>query len=147
MQKAKNGELKFIKINIDKYKISCYPLSNQTNPFSRLAGKEVKQMNKSKNHWLFVMVTSCLLGNTLLGPLGALQASPAAGKASEQVLVSINKADASELESIRGIGPMLAQRIVQFRESNGRFEHLEDLTRVPGIGPAKLEKIKDQITL
>jgi competence protein ComEA len=63
------------------------------------------------------------------------------------VSVSINKADAVELESIKGIGPMLAQRILDYRAANGPFKQLEDLVQVPGIGQGKFEKIKSQLSL
>ena len=102
---------------------------------------------KQRKRWLLVLLTGSLLGGSLFGSLGRLQAAPVPARVSEQALVNVNKANAQELESIRGIGPMLAQRIIQFRETNGRFEHLEDLVKVPGIGQAKLERIKSQITL
>ena len=65
----------------------------------------------------------------------------------QSAMVSINKANAEELQSLRGIGPSLADRIVKYRESNGRFEKVEDLTKVTGIGDAKFQHIKDQVTL
>ena len=100
-----------------------------------------------KNRWLLAVLCSSILGSSLLGSLEALHAAPALQKGAEQVSVSINKANATELETVRGIGPLLAQRIIKDREANGRYEHLEDLVRVPGIGQAKFNKIKDQITL
>ena len=103
---------------------------------------------KRSNRWLFLVLSGCLLGGSFLGPLTRLDAAPSAEKAaSTQALVNVNRATTGELESIRGIGPMLAERIVKYREANGRFEHLEDLVRVPGIGQAKFEKIKSQVTL
>ena len=61
--------------------------------------------------------------------------------------VNINKASAEELQTLRGIGPALADRIMKYREANGRFAKVEDLGNVNGIGDAKLQKIKDQVTL
>lgn len=55
--------------------------------------------------------------------------------------VRINSASASELQSLPGVGPALAQRIIAER-SRGRFASAEDLLRVSGIGKAKLEKIR-----
>jgi competence protein ComEA len=43
------------------------------------------------------------------------------------------------------VGPVLAERIVSHREANGRFEAVEDLLEVPGIGEAKLEAIRDLV--
>ncbi len=61
--------------------------------------------------------------------------------------VSINKAGAEELQTLRGIGPSLAGRIMKYREEHGPFKKVEDLNLVNGIGDAKLSKIKDQVTL
>ena len=58
--------------------------------------------------------------------------------------VHINSASAGELQQMPGIGPALAQRIVETRNS-GRFTSAEDLLRVPGIGKAKLAKLRDYV--
>jgi len=55
--------------------------------------------------------------------------------------VNINTADSSELEKLPGVGPSLAQRIVDYREKNGPFSSIEDLDDVPGIGPGKLKSL------
>jgi len=102
---------------------------------------------KLKNRWLFVVLCSALLGGSTLGRLDLGHAAPAPEKKIEEVQVSVNTGTAGELETVRGIGPLLAQRIVDYRQANGRFEQLEDLIQVPGIGQAKLERIKSQLTL
>ena len=60
--------------------------------------------------------------------------------------VNINTADADLLESLPGIGPALAQRIVDHRQSHGPFERVEHVTEVSGIGEATFEAIQDLIT-
>jgi competence protein ComEA len=60
-------------------------------------------------------------------------------------LLNINTATAPELEMLPGIGPSLAQKIVDDRDKNGPFQKPEDITRVSGIGPAKFEQIQDLI--
>ena len=62
-------------------------------------------------------------------------------------LIDINRASLSELQKIKGVGPSLAQRIVDYRNSHGSFTKPEDLLKVKGIGSATLEKIRPQITI
>lgn len=61
--------------------------------------------------------------------------------------VSINTASASKLESVPGIGPAMAQRIVAYRAEHGGYSSLQELTRVPGIGKKKLNRIKVYIRM
>ena len=61
----------------------------------------------------------------------------------KQTVVNINKADEKELQSLNGIGESLATSIVQYRKENGKFETIEDLKNVPGIGDSKFENIKE----
>ena len=60
--------------------------------------------------------------------------------------VNINTADAASLESLPGIGPALAQRIIAYREAHGPFERIEDVMEVSGIGTATFEGMQDLIT-
>lgn len=67
------------------------------------------------------------------------------GSSQEDGVLSINAATATDLESLPGVGPVLAERIVAFREENGGFEVIEDLLQVPGIGEAKLAAMRDLV--
>lgn len=67
------------------------------------------------------------------------------GAASSDGRVPINTADATTLETLPGVGPVLAERIVTFRDQNGAFESVEDLLDVPGIGEAKLASLRDAV--
>jgi competence protein ComEA len=60
-------------------------------------------------------------------------------------LVSLSRATASELETLPGVGPVLAKRIVAYREEHGPLESVEDLLDVPGIGESKLASIRDLV--
>lgn len=64
-----------------------------------------------------------------------------------RVLVNVNTATAEELETLSGIGPSLAQAILDYRAEHGAFETAEDLLNVKGIGEAKLEGFRAEITL
>ena len=69
--------------------------------------------------------------------------TPGAGSSSG--LVNINTASAAELQTLSGIGPSMAQSIIDERTQNGAFASVDDLMRVSGIGEKKLAKIKDCI--
>lgn len=60
--------------------------------------------------------------------------------------LNINTSTAAQLETLDGIGPVLAQRIVEYRETNGPFASVEGLLEVKGLGPGILEAIRPQIT-
>lgn len=59
-----------------------------------------------------------------------------------QGLVNINTANATQLTQLPGVGPAIAQKIIDYRTANGSFTSVDDLTKVPGIGAAKLAQIK-----
>lgn len=62
-------------------------------------------------------------------------------------LININFASQAELESLPGIGPTTAKKIIDYREQNGTFLTTEDIINVSGIGPGTYERIKDLITV
>jgi len=61
--------------------------------------------------------------------------------------LDINKAELNEFASLPGIGLKTAQNIIDYRQKNGRFEKIDELLKVKGIGKAKFEKIKNFITV
>lgn len=82
-------------------------------------------------------------------------AQAARGKASTSVggssatnqLVNINTADATELQTLPQVGPVLAESIIAWREEHGGFQSVDELDQVSGIGPAKLEKLRPLVTV
>ncbi len=68
-------------------------------------------------------------------------------KADFSGIVDLNKATAEQLATVPGIGPKTAENIIKYRQINGFFKSLGDLTEVKGIGEKKLEKMKSHLSL
>jgi competence protein ComEA len=89
---------------------------------------------------------------TQAGPPGGAT-SQAASKSSSKTRanspagtpVNLNTATAAELEQLPHVGPVLAARIVAYRDANGKFANVEGLTGVKGVGPAMLERLRPYV--
>jgi competence protein ComEA len=66
---------------------------------------------------------------------------------STQGLININTADQEQLETLPGIGPVTAGKIITYREANGPFSDIQAIQNVSGIGPVTFENIKELITV
>lgn len=73
------------------------------------------------------------------------QGTPAGGSGSGSGLLSLNQATAAEFEALPGIGPVLAQRIVDWRTTNGSFRSIDDLNEVSGIGDSIMSQIRSLV--
>ncbi|MHB9052960.1 MAG: helix-hairpin-helix domain-containing protein [Thermoleophilia bacterium] len=80
---------------------------------------------------------------------GTAGASGAAGSGTSGAPqpVNLNSATLEQLNSLDGIGPKTAQKIIDYREAHGGFKSIEELLEVPGIGPAKFDQIKNQVVI
>jgi len=62
-------------------------------------------------------------------------------------MVNLNTASKEELQTLPGVGPQVAERILAYREQHGPFKSIEELLEIKGIGIKKLEKIRPLVTL
>ena len=99
---------------------------------------------------LFSISIACLASNRKAKSIGNPLINPAPQATNDLHInndgkLNINTATAEELMVLNGIGEVLANRIVEYREEHGPFKELSDILDVKGIGPAKLENITEQI--
>lgn len=80
-------------------------------------------------------------------PVGPADSSPSLNKTGEEGLININQASVLELSRLPGIGEVLAQRIIAYREQFGQFQSKEELKEVKGIGKKRFEKIESLICI
>ena len=74
-----------------------------------------------------------------------IQTEEIATNTKKQEKININTADEKQLDTLPGIGPSTASKIIEYRKENGKFKSIEEIKEVSGIGDAKFEKIKNLI--
>lgn len=112
-------------------------------PQSRLTG--VEQTSESSNPQEGIRSTAPLAtSETAVSPLQPQRMPQALNRSVEQKL-DLNRATEQDFEALPGIGPVLAERIVEYRQARGAFRDVEQLRRVKGIGKKKFERIRSLV--
>jgi competence protein ComEA len=80
------------------------------------------------------------------GATGDAAAAPSSGAGtSPSAPLNLNTATAEQLDTLDGVGPATAEKILQFRQQHGGFRSVDDLGQIPGIGPKKLAALRAQV--
>ncbi len=89
-----------------------------------------------------------LVPSRVAGAAGATAATGAGGSAAAAggLRVSLSSATLAELDALPGVGPVTAQKILDYRAAHGGFSSVDDLDAIPGIGPARLEQLRDLVS-
>jgi competence protein ComEA len=82
-------------------------------------------------------------GIQVVVPAKAAAGQSGAGTTTARGPVHLNIATLEELDSLPGVGPVTAQKILDYRQKNGAFSSLDELDAIPGIGPARIEQLRD----
>ncbi len=77
---------------------------------------------------------------------GVAAAAGGGAAASPSAPVSLSSATAEQLDTLPGVGPVTAQKIVAYREQHGAFQSVDELDAIPGIGPARISELKGLVT-
>ena len=80
-------------------------------------------------------------------PPGGASGPGGAGATTAGGLINLNSATLEQLDSLPGVGPSTAQKIIDYRTQHGGFRSVDELMDVPGIGPAKFAELKDKVTV
>ena len=80
------------------------------------------------------------------GAVAPAGGASSAGGGAAGGLVSLSSATVDELDELPGVGPITAQKIIDYRTEHGPFASVDDLDAVPGIGPTRIEQLRELVT-
>ncbi|KAA9026478.1 hypothetical protein F4V44_10955 [Niallia endozanthoxylica] len=116
------------------------------------AGGLLETADQQKINFAMKVVDEMVLYIPMIGEdsqvtAGGQGSIPAADAVQGKALVNLNTASESELETLPGVGPSKAAAIMEYRETNGRFQNIEELMEISGIGEKTFEKLKEHISV
>jgi competence protein ComEA len=113
-------------------------------PGSRIADAVARAGGATKRAELDLVNLAAPLadGEQVLVPARGASAPATGGASAPTAPVDLNSATAEQLDSLPGIGPVTAQKIIDYRQAHGPFRSVEDLDAIPGIGPSRIENLR-----
>jgi competence protein ComEA len=115
--------------------------------FDRAQDFTAESFEGSKAEIVSASGSTTVVSPSAVSLLSEQQSTPAALKRSHRELLNLNRATEQELDALPGIGPQLAERIMEYRRSIGAFHSSEELRAVKGIGKKKYERIRSLVTV
>lgn len=103
---------------------------------------DLQSLTRQKGYNYAHSPTTRSISLTIIDTLNQFEFSAQGGSHNK---IDINKCGYYDFEALPGIGPALAQAIIVYRDSVGRFESIQDIEKIKGIGPAKFNAIKDRV--
>jgi competence protein ComEA len=103
------------------------------------------EMNRRTMNFTLALLVCLSLALTPLS--GFAQKSAASGKAVTTEKVNLNSATLEQLQTLPGVGPSMAKKILEHRTKNGRFNKIEEILNVKGIGEKKFQKMRDRLVV
>jgi competence protein ComEA len=115
--------------------------------FTRRAAQEQVNQALSLSDGMQIHVPEVGETAVVIPPISAPTPTAVSEQPAANELININSASQGELTELPGIGPSTAAAIIEYREQNGPFASVDDITKVSGIGPVRLEQIRHLITV
>jgi competence protein ComEA len=116
------------------------PIGSRVVDAITMAGNQIRGVDISDINLARLLVDG---EQILVGTLPAAVAKKAAARVTSNNPLDLNRATASQLDTLPGIGPVTAQRILDYRAKVGRINAVDELKKISGLGGAKFEEIKD----
>ncbi|WP_238882099.1 ComEA family DNA-binding protein [Clostridium sp. YIM B02551] len=105
--------------------------------------KNINLAKELQNHECIVIGN---IDNKAQGSEGSLSSSSLSGK-SQDGIININTATEAELDTLPGVGKVMAGKIIEYREKNGGFKSIEELKKIDRVGEGTFDKLKDKISI
>ncbi|WP_125767753.1 helix-hairpin-helix domain-containing protein [Companilactobacillus furfuricola] len=103
---------------------------------------DVKQINRAQK-----LTDAMQIYVPRVGEIKTVSSNKSADKGANNSVVNLNSAVVEDFKDVKGIGPKKAEKIIAYREKNGPFQKIDDLSKVGGFGPKTIDSLRDSLTV